>query len=122
VPFLQIHGTADPILPYGGGPVRTNRRDGRDRGRVLGVDQWAHVLTAHNGAGGPAVSRVAPDVTVRTWRGPTPQSDVEFWRVEGGGHTWPGGLQYLPARIIGTTSASFDATATMAAFFRAHAL
>lgn len=28
----------------------------------------------------------------------------------GGGHTWPGGNQYLPERIIGKTSMDIDAS------------
>ena len=30
--------------------------------------------------------------------------------VIGGGHTWPGGLQYLPEAIIGKTSREFNAS------------
>jgi polyhydroxybutyrate depolymerase len=109
VPLIQIHGTADDIVPYAGGAVRS-RRGGPDRGRVLGVDRWAQLVATHNGAAGPDVRRIDPDVEVRTWRGPTGQGDVEFWRVDGGGHTWPGGIQYLPAGIVGRTSDTFDAT------------
>jgi polyhydroxybutyrate depolymerase len=59
-------------------------------------------------------------VTVRTWHGQTPEADVQFWRVDGGGHTWPGGIQYLPERMIGPTSHAFDATAVMWRFLAAH--
>jgi polyhydroxybutyrate depolymerase len=38
-------------------------------------------------------------------------------RVDGVGHTWPGGKQYLPKLIIGTTSDSFNAAATIWQFF-----
>jgi polyhydroxybutyrate depolymerase len=123
VPIIQIHGTADPILPYRGGAVRTRpRAAGPDRGRVLGVEQWVALLAAHNRAAGPTQTRIEPDVTVRTWHGPTPQGDVEAWQVAGGGHTWPGGRQYLPVGIIGTTTATFDATAALWRFFAAHSL
>ncbi len=37
--------------------------------------------------------------------------------VTGGGHTWPGGAQYLPERWIGPVSRDFDASAVIAAFF-----
>jgi polyhydroxybutyrate depolymerase len=120
VPIIQIHGTGDAIVPYAGGAVRTRRRDSADRGRVLGVDEWAALVVRHNGATGPEVAGTAPDTTVRAWRGPTAQSDVEFWRVEGGGHTWPGGIQYLPIGIVGATSTTFDATAEIWRFVSRH--
>jgi polyhydroxybutyrate depolymerase len=122
VPVIQVHGTADPIVPYQGGAVRTRRRGGPDRGRVLGVEEWVALVAAHNGATGPTTVRIEPDVTRSTWRGPTPQGDVEAWRVAGGGHTWPGGRQYLPVGIIGTTTATFDATAALWRFFASHSL
>jgi polyhydroxybutyrate depolymerase len=122
VPFINIGGTADPIVPYLGGEVRGGRRDRPDLGRVLAVDQWAALLAAHNHSIGPETHALPPDLSVRTWRGQTPQGDLEFWRVDGGGHTWPGGIQYLPARIIGTTSATFDATTAIWRFFQPRAL
>ena len=122
VPFLTTFGTADPILPYGGGPVPTSRRDPADRGRILAVERWMSLIAAHNGARQADERRIEPDVTVRSWRGPTPQCDVEFWRVDGGGHTWPGGRQYLPVGIIGSTTNSFSATETMWRFFDRHRL
>lgn len=122
VPLIQIHGDADSIVPYAGGAVTNRRGNGPDRGRVLGVDRWAALVAAHNGATGPDVTQIPPDVTVRTWRGATNRSDVEFWRVLGGGHTWPGGIQYLPAGIIGATSQTFDATAAIWRFLSTHAL
>jgi len=122
VPIIQIHGTADLIVPYAGGALLARRRTGPLPGRVVGVDDWAAMVSGHNRAVGPQVTTVAPDATLRSWRGPTAQSDVEFWRVEGGGHTWPGGYQYLPVRIIGPTTHSFDATAAIWRFLSPHAL
>jgi len=122
VPLIQIHGTADPLVPYQGGAVTVRRRRGPDPGRVLGVEEWAALVTAHNGAADPEVATMAPDTTVRSWRGANRQSDVEFWRVEGGGHTWPGGFQYLPVGIVGPTSHTFDATAAIWRFLSSRML
>ncbi len=38
-----------------------------------------------------------------------------------GGHTWPGGVQYLPVSTIGRTSADINAGQEMWQFFRAFA-
>jgi len=40
--------------------------------------------------------------------------------VEGGGHTWPGGWQYFPERIIGKTTVNMDASEEIMAFFKRH--
>ena len=37
--------------------------------------------------------------------------------VSDGGHTWPGGVQYLPERWIGPTSRDFAASEVIAEFF-----
>jgi polyhydroxybutyrate depolymerase len=45
---------------------------------------------------------------------------VVFYRVAGAGHTWPGGTQYLPRMIIGSTSHSFDASEAIWQFLARH--
>jgi len=39
--------------------------------------------------------------------------------VSGGGHTWPGGLQYLPESVIRKTSREFNASDVIWQFFKA---
>ena len=34
---------------------------------------------------------------------------VILYSIEGGGHTWPGGIQYLPKQIVGNTSREINA-------------
>jgi polyhydroxybutyrate depolymerase len=41
---------------------------------------------------------------------------VRFYTIDGGGHTWPGGTQYLPASIVGKTTRNLDASQTLWAF------
>ena len=47
-------------------------------------------------------------------------SAVVLYTINGGGHTWPGGLQYLAALVIGKTSRDIDATQLMWEFFEGH--
>ena len=42
---------------------------------------------------------------------------VAFYSVAGGGHTWPGGPQYLPRFIVGPTTHTFDASQVIVEFF-----
>jgi len=127
VPILQIHGAVDRLAPYEGGRRRglVARALLLGRGAAgpsIGVDAWARFWVAANGAAAePAVTRIPPDTTVRTWRGPTPMSDVVFYRIDGAGHTWPGGRPELPRLIFGHTSRTIDAARVIWDFFATHA-
>ncbi len=48
-------------------------------------------------------------------------SEVILYVMEGGGHVWPGGPQYLPTLIIGHTTRDID-SATIWEFFSRHRL
>lgn len=127
VPILQIHGAADRLAPYEGGRRRGLLARGLLLGRgsigpSIGVDAWAQFWVAANGASAePAINRIPPDTTVRTWRGPTPMSDVVFYRIDGMGHSWPSSRPELPRLLFGRTSQTIDATRIMWDFFAAHA-
>jgi poly(3-hydroxybutyrate) depolymerase len=41
---------------------------------------------------------------------------VILYRIEGGGHGWPGGPQYLPARLVGQIPRRLDATGILLRF------
>ncbi len=124
VPILNIHGSADDYAPYEGG-IRHSLR-GRvvlrhAAGPSVGIDDWARFWTAANGAlEGPVLGTLPPDIKIRIWHGPTPLSDVAFYRVEGAGHTWPGSRFTLPALLFGRTSRTFDATRVSWDFLARH--
>ena len=50
------------------------------------------------------------------------ETEVLLYAIEGGGHTWPGGDQYLPAWIIGRTSRDVNANEVIWDFFKRQAL
>jgi polyhydroxybutyrate depolymerase len=124
VPVLSIHGTADRFAPYEGGvgkELGARRVLRRAAGPMVGIDEWAGFWVAANGApDDPVVGELPPDTTIRTWRGASNQSDVVFYRVEGGGHTWPGSRITLPAFMFGRTSRTFDTTRLSWEFLAAH--
>ena len=92
LPFLFLAGTANPYLPYGGGPA--NLRD--FKGVVASIAASLAPFKTAAGCGDVAKSTTFPD------RDPNDQSHVvldtfkdckvpiEFIHVEGGGHTIPG--------------------------------
>ena len=118
VPIMQIHGSEDRYAPYGGGSRRGLRAHliiRRAFEPSIGVDEWAEFwVKANRATEGPELSSVDPDTSVRRWRCPdSPSSEVVFYRVVGGGHTWPGSRVPLPRALLGRTSRSFDASTTI---------
>ncbi|HKZ79296.1 MAG TPA: hypothetical protein VJ124_13425 [Pyrinomonadaceae bacterium] len=47
-------------------------------------------------------------------------TEVVLYTIEGGGHTLPGGRQYLPERLIGRTSRDLEGSQTIWDFFEKH--
>jgi len=128
IPVTIMAGTGDKIVPYDGGPLRAKglpglilrRRAARNgdlpsQRRVAAVETVARDWAAANGSSGePACVRLAgeaddPPVTRLTWSA-TGHPPVVLDRIEGGGHGWPGGPQYLPARAVGPIPRHLDAT------------
>lgn len=127
MPVLIIAGTADPLVPWDGGDIRFGRRI---FGTVLSVPDTVKFWVEKNGClAKPIVIRL-PDTdptdgtTVRkeVYASCRDGAEVVLYAVEGGGHTWAGGLQYLPERIIGKTSREFSASEVIWQFFKAHSL
>ncbi|MEM6989383.1 MAG: hypothetical protein AAF721_02760 [Myxococcota bacterium] len=55
-------------------------------------------------------------------RGTGCAAPVVVYRVEGGGHTWPGGRQYLPQSLIGRVSRDILGTRHIFNFFASQRL
>ncbi len=122
---VAFAGTRDPLVPYGGGPIgplgrlvqrRSRARDtSPGRGLAAPAETVAADWATANGCNPQPVHEqvnVPPGglpVTKLTWQAPG-CPDVELYRIEGGGHTWPGGAPYLPERIIGQVAKDLDAT------------
>jgi len=117
MPVLLFNGTNDPLVPYGGGVVAG------DRGEVFSAPQtaarWAALAgCAPTPASATASTLVNDGTTVSdvTYSGCGGNALVRLYTINGGGHTWPGGTQYLPASIVGKTTHNLDASQTLWAF------
>jgi polyhydroxybutyrate depolymerase len=122
VSVLAFHGTADPIVPYRGGDYFSGLGVARALGlpKAKPVEDATAAWAAFDGCGTPPVkSTVADDVQHLVWPHCPQRGAVQLYRIEGGGHTWPGGL-VLPVSRLGRTTASIDATKLMLDFFDAH--
>jgi len=108
--------------------VRHGERPGEDvvAGAEALVADWAtangiagngitgHGITAAGSIGRPLIEELpmAPGdlpVTRKTWTRPGCHP-ATLYRIEGGGHGWPGGPQFMPARAIGPVTKHLDAT------------
>jgi len=120
VAMIAFHGTADPIVPYQGGPLG----DPFNPVKVIfpAVQDWVANWARRNQCGAnPVESAVAPDVTRIGYMHCAEDALVVLYAVQGGGHSWPGGKP-LPEWWVGPTSNSIDATSQMWTFFREHRL
>ncbi len=114
VPVISFHGTADPAVPYNGGPSWISARP------FPSVPKWSANWAKRNSCNdNPLDSTVSSDVTRREYTGCADNAAVVLYTIHGGGHTWPGGMQ-LPEWFVGRTTRSIDATSLMWAFFVEH--
>jgi polyhydroxybutyrate depolymerase len=119
-PVIMFHGTADAIVPYDGGPVRSAGAGGR---AAPSVETTAESWAGHDGCGNDlAVERIGADVIRRTWPGCRDGTAVQLYTIEEGGHTWPGAIDLASIGIenLGSTTHSIDATKLILDFFDAH--
>lgn len=131
MPVLSFHGTADPILLYNGGVA--------DLGSLLsgtaapappdadidgpGYPASARAWARHNGCDpDPAETAIGDDVI--HWVFDCPDgSDVEFYIVVDGGHTWPSSdFSVSIESIAGPTTFTISANEVMWEFFDRHRL
>ncbi|HEX5059386.1 MAG TPA: PHB depolymerase family esterase, partial [Kofleriaceae bacterium] len=123
VSVLAINGTDDPLVPYEGGSIA----HGHGRGSVLSATLSTATFAHADGCTGAEATVDEPDIDTsdgsRTRRTqfacPAPLA-VELLTLDGAGHTWPGGPQYLPRALIGGTSRDFDGAERIWEFFSAH--
>ncbi|MDA8132556.1 MAG: YbhB/YbcL family Raf kinase inhibitor-like protein [Elusimicrobia bacterium] len=129
VPVLIINGTADGLVHWGGGEV-TGPFGKRKFGRAVSVEKSRDLWLALDSCDKTKKTSVRSDsdpedgtaAVTETYGTCAGGSAVKFVKIEGGGHTWPGGLQYLPTGVIGPTSRELDADAEIWSFFGGHSL
>jgi polyhydroxybutyrate depolymerase len=100
VPIVAVHGTDDPMIPYGGGlnpaiarlPLPGSSRTIGDLrvDRDLSIPDVMRWWAEREGcATHPARDRVSSDTVLLRYSCPG-WTAVDLFRIDGGGHTWPG--------------------------------
>ena len=136
--MILVMGTGDPTAPYAGGRLTRRGLSGQilkrravKHGELPGEDivagaeevvaDWAVAngitvsgITATGSIARPLIEELpmAPGdlpVTRKTWTRPGCHP-ATLYRIDGGGHGWPGGPQFMPARVIGPIAKHLDAT------------
>ena len=125
IPVILINGTDDPLVPYQGGFVKVGNKT---RGEVLSTRETLEFWIKNNHCSDKPVIEHYDDsdttdgcqAEMSSFYGPSYRSDVILICIEGGGHTIPGGTQYLPKKIIGRVCNDFIAEELIWKFFKEH--
>jgi len=127
ISMLVINNVNDPLMPCEGGDI-TGPFGVRKLGKVLSASDTVKFWVNSNKCFSSPVVTEEPDrdtqdgtkVRKEAYSGGTDGTEVILYTIEGGGHTWPGGYQYLSERIIGKTSKDINANKIIWNFFKKH--
>jgi polyhydroxybutyrate depolymerase len=116
VPVLQIHGTTDPVVNYNG------LTQSYAIERLLDLWRTKDNCTATRDTIAIQNTSLTDNSTAQLIRNNTcgGGSKVYFFKVTGGGHTWPGGAIDIPTN--GNTNRDFNASQEIWKFFRQFSL
>jgi polyhydroxybutyrate depolymerase len=106
ISVLNIHGTADPLLPYNGLPPSVD-----PSWPLPSIPQWLQDWAGRDGCSpNPEIFLHTPQVMGEQWTNCQGGTSIAHYRIEDGGHSWPTMLGGRP-----TLSVIWD-------FFQAHPL
>ncbi len=129
VSVLAINNVADPLVPFEGGDIHSSLHKVK-LGKVLSAEKSVEFwVTRNKCSDSPEIAR-EPDrdpgdgtrVSRTLYTGGINGTEVILYAIDGGGHTWPGGIQYKPAGIIGKTCRDIDACEVIWSFFKRHSM
>jgi len=121
VSVLLLQGTEDPLVPFDGGPIAYHR--GQTVATRTAVKKWVDADGCKEGVKENLPDRDPDDgtrVNRTTYAGGKDGTEVVLVTIDGGGHTWPGGPQYLPRFMIGRVCRDLDASDLIWDFFAKH--
>jgi polyhydroxybutyrate depolymerase len=125
LPMAFFNGTADPAMPYGGGPMQNPQVK-----PVVPVDTAVQLWVTKNNCQSALPVFSFPDTfpadssTAELYRFTNCDcnADVSFYKLINGGHTWPGVYVASQAAVLGNTNRDINASVELWNFFSAHPL
>ena len=127
ISVLVMNNVDDNLMPFTGGNI-TGPFGFNKLGKVLSTSDTINFWVTHNNCSSSRVviSEINNDpqdgtlVLKKVYGNGNDGTEVILYSIKGGGHTWPGGYQYLNERIIGKTSRDIDANEVIWSFFENH--
>ncbi len=122
IPIMLIIGDKDKLVPVNGGIVPRLPKSTILSHQAI-VEKWARrdgcnlqpAITSL-----PELKHDATTVTKRVYSGGKNNTEVISYVIGNGGHTWPGGYQYLPSMLVGKTTQDLNASEVIWEFFKRH--
>jgi len=124
VAVLVMNGTGDHIVPYDGGHVRLFKNS-KSRGKIISHDDYVKFWKKNNECTQQLKTIELPDkikddgttVSITNYGNCHDRGALKSYTIKGGGHTWPGGKQYLGKKLVGVTSREINACDEIWDFF-----
>ena len=123
MPIMYIQGTKDPLVPFDGGTMKGAGGEIYSHEEVLKL--WA---AADHCDANPVITDIpgnahdGTSIIKEEYTNPANGMQVIGYTVKKGGHTWPGGTQYLPKFLVGTVSHNMNACQVIWDFFKLKSL
>lgn len=123
ISVLIFQGTEDPLVPIQGGAIGRNGAGGMVLSHDKAVQKFVELDRCEAPPRKEHIEDRAGDGTsidIATYSGCADGSEVRSYVVNGGGHTWPSGMQYLPSVMIGKTTRNLDGSEVIWEFLSQH--
>jgi len=123
IPVMYIQGSEDPLVPFAGGEMQKGA-GGSIYSHEEILKKWAAVDGCDNK---PVITNLpvkiddGTSVIKEEYRNPDGLKVVGY-TIAGGGHTWPGGSQYMPKFVIGSVTKNLNACEVIWEFFKGNRL
>jgi polyhydroxybutyrate depolymerase len=125
ISVLIMNGTEDPLIPWEGGEIRVGNQM---LGTTCSVNDTVLYWVTHNSCSPTPVITWLPDtdpddgtrVRKEAYGQGRDETEVILYAIEGGGHMWPGGPQYLSEEVIAKTCRDIIGSHVIWQFFSEH--
>lgn len=123
IPMAFFNGTADPAVPYGGGPMQNPQVT-----PIVAVETAVQYWVNHNGCQTVNPVVALPDIfptdnstaELYQYSNCDCNADVVFYKLINGGHTWPGVYVASQEAVLGNTNRDINGSDELWTFFNAH--